>query len=49
MSPSQFAIYEEECEEGWGDDLEEDTTVLSEFGKQNAFQGNKLCHTCIYD
>lgn len=33
MSPSQFAIYEEECEEGWEEDLNEDTSALAEFGK----------------
>lgn len=33
MSPSQFAIYEEECEEGWEEDLDEDTSVLTEFEK----------------
>lgn len=35
MSPSQFAIYEEECEEGWEEDLDEDTSVLTEFGELN--------------
>ncbi|XP_061189529.1 N-lysine methyltransferase setd6-like [Saccostrea echinata] len=33
MTPSQFAIYEEECEEGWEEDLEEDTSVLADFEK----------------
>lgn len=38
MSPSQFAIYEEECEEGWEEDLDEDTFVLTEFGESWAYQ-----------
>ncbi|XP_062578040.1 N-lysine methyltransferase setd6-like [Saccostrea cucullata] len=33
MTPSQFAIYEEECEEGWEEDLEEDTSALADFDK----------------
>ncbi|XP_048769500.2 N-lysine methyltransferase setd6-like [Ostrea edulis] len=35
MSPSQFAIYEEECEEGWEEDLDEDTSALTEFDKMD--------------
>lgn len=42
MSPSQFAIYEEECEEGWEEDLDEDTSVLTEFGELWAYEGTEL-------
>jgi hypothetical protein len=46
MSSSQFAIHKEECEEGWEEDLDEDTSALAEFGKyqsQSTNSGRQLC------
>lgn len=49
MSPSQFAIYEEECEEGWEEDLDEDTSVLTEFGELWSYEGTELSLSVMND